>query len=164
MLFLESFKNQQMKVNSILLVLVALSIVACGPKINNDAYVKDVDSYVSNLAADTHLKTNLSQGVLTDDSGFNDVGTFSYQERMSPDGRELFHIKNVEKTDQTITENYYYKDNRVVFITVNTNSEAAKKLYVKKGSTLSRVNLSKSYEKILLNKAKLFKKQFKSAR
>lgn len=152
-----------MKLKYFLLPFIILSIVGCGPKPNNNGFAKSIDVYASKISENKEFKTTLTKGALTDESGFRDIGTFSYQEKFSDDERMLFQITNIEKTDQTLTEHYYFKADKLVLITSTSNSGNAKKLYVKNGKVMSRVNIGKAQEKILINKAKLFKKQFKSA-
>lgn len=152
-----------MKLKYYLLPFIILFIVGCGPKPNNIGFTKSIDAYTTKISENKELKTTLTKGALTDESGFKDIGTFTYQEKFSDDERMLFQIINVEKTDQTLTENYYFKADKLVLITSRSNSGNTKKLYVKNGKVMSRVNIGKAQEKILINKAKLFKKQFKSA-
>jgi len=152
-----------MKLKHLFLPIITLFIIACGPKPTNDGFIKSIDAYTAKIADGTDMKTTLTKGALTDESGFKDIGTFSYQEKFSQDERMLFQIINVEKTDQMLTEHYYFKADKLVLITSTSNSGNAKKLYFKNGKVMSRVNIGKAQEKILINKAKLFKKQFKSA-
>ncbi|TYC13504.1 hypothetical protein ES677_07160 [Bizionia gelidisalsuginis] len=152
-----------MKLKALLLPVMSLFMVACGPKLNSDAFIKSTDAYALKINKNTDLKQTLTRGALTDASGFKDIGTFTYQEKFSQDEHALFQIKNSEKTDQTLTENYYFKADKLVLITSTSPSGNTKKLYIKNGKVISRVNIGKIQEKILINKAKLFKKQFKSA-
>ncbi|MBQ0767800.1 MAG: hypothetical protein KBT58_00800 [Bizionia sp.] len=152
-----------MKLKHLLLPIITLIIVACGPKPTNDGFVKSIDAYTSKIEGATDMKTTLTKGALTDVSGFNDIGTFSYQEKFSQDEHVLFQITNVEKTDQTVTENYYFKADELVLITSKSDSGSTRKLYIKNGRVLARVNIGKAQEELLIDKAKLFRKQFKSA-
>ena len=152
-----------MKLKHLLLPIITLFIIACGPKPTNDGFIKSIDAYTAKIADVTDMKTTLTKGALTDESGSKDIGTFSYQEKFSQDERMLFQIINVEKTDQMLTENYYFKANKLVLITSKTDASNVRKLYLKNGRVVSRVNIGKAQEELLIDKSKLFIKQFKSA-
>lgn len=147
-----------MKIKSIVVIIVASVLYSCGTKkaaVSQEEFIKTVNAYVSKVDSNKTLKTEVTEGALTDDEGFNDIGTFKYTVFFDEKTNEMFKIENVEKTNETISETYYFKDNEFVFVKFNKIIDGEKQLYngtLKDGKTIS-LNFYK-------DKAKRFQKAF----
>lgn len=136
-------------------------IVSCGPKTSKSIAVitKETDTYISKVNANTSLKEETIEGALTDTEGFKDIGSFKYTTFFNEQSKQLYKIKNVEKTDKTITETYYFQDGNLVLIDANLNGKS-NQTYIHKGKVLSENKTETPDEKLLLEKAKRFRKAF----
>lgn len=147
-----------MRFKSLLLVTIILSLNSCGAKksaASQEELIKEINSYVSKVDSDTSLKSEVTEGALTDAEGFNDIGTFKYTVFFNEKSNDVLKIVNVEKTKETISETYYFKDNEFVFVKFNKVIDGEKQLYngtLKDGKTES-LNFYK-------DKAKRFQKAF----
>ncbi len=151
-----------MKHKSILTVLIISIFYSCGPKVGKDsnAILQDTKSYISKIESDQNLKTEVTEGALTDADGFQDIGSFKYTVYFDENTNELFKIKNVEKAARTFTETYYFKDNELVYLQSVSGSDT-KTIYLKKGRVISETNTTSEDQQLLLAKANRFKKTFK---
>lgn len=108
-----------MKLKSIITIFIISLFYSCGAKkvaINKEEALKEVNSYVEKVDANKNLKTEVTEGALTDAEGFTDIGTFKYTVYFDEKSKELFKINNIEKTDDTINETYYFKDGKFVLV------------------------------------------------
>lgn len=151
-----------MKFKSILAILIISSaIYSCGSKkavVNNEDLIKEVNAYVSKVDNNSGLKKEVTEGALTDAEGFKDIGTFKYTVYFDEKSNEVFKIENIERTDQTVSETYYFKNNEFVFVKFNKQIDGKTQLYngsLKDGNTES-LNFYK-------DKAKRFQKSFKKS-
>lgn len=137
-----------MKIKSIITILLISMLYSCGTKksavnkqeITKDDLVKTVNAYVSKVDSNTNLKKEVIEGALTDAEGYKDIGTFKYTVFYDENTKELFKIENIEKTDETIHETYYFKNNDFVFVKFNKLIDGEKQLYnrpIKDGKTES---------------------------
>lgn len=116
-----------MKLKSILVAIIALSVFnSCGSK--KEAATLEDAVRVTNAYAlkvdQMDLKTEVTEGALTDAEGFKDIGTFKYTVYYDEKTKELFKINNIEKTSETINETYYFKDGKYAFVKfADTNLE-----------------------------------------
>lgn len=151
-----------MRAREISLCVFFMVIYACGPKISKspDSIIKDTKDYVAKTDANQSLKESFVEGVLTDVSGNKDKGSFQYYTYFDKKTKELHHIKNIEITQKTIEENFYFKDGKLVLITTKTDNEKEKDMYIINGKVLNGSTIDSEYVKVLLNKAKLFQKEF----
>lgn len=152
-----------MKVKSILGIALIVTIYACGPKVtkSTETLVKETQSYMSKVDAKNNLTEETTQGALTDSKGYKDIGTFKYTTFYSKKTSELFKIKNVETTTNTITETYYFEANALVAIK-SESSNGTKIVLLNNGKVISEKNLTPQEKKDLLKKAKRFKKAFEN--
>jgi hypothetical protein len=150
-----------MKIKSIALALIITIMYSCGSKkaaVNNDELIKEINSYVSNVDSNYNLKKEVIEGALTDAKGFNDIGTFKNTVFFDDKTKEVYKIENIEKTKETLTEIYYFKNNKFVFVKFNNQIDGTSKLYIealKNGKTES-LNFYK-------DKAKRFQKSFEQS-
>ncbi|TXE08637.1 hypothetical protein ES711_09060 [Gelidibacter salicanalis] len=152
-----------MKTNTLLIIFGILMFSACGTKPNKSAakLTQEIDTYVSEINANSNLKQEITEGALTDMEGFKDIGTFKYTVYFDAPSNTLHKIKNVETTAQVVTEIYYFKDGDVVLMDVNSGG-ATTKFYVHKNKVISGVTSDAPNQKLLLEKANRFQKAFLS--
>lgn len=141
--------------------LVILVLISCGPKPGTSvAEIKrDVDAYVSKVDNNHNLKKETIDGALTDTDGFKDIGTFNYTVYFEDGTNELYKIKNVETTDTTISETYYFRAGKLVYIATNLGG-GTHKMYVHKNKFISENPTDGRVQKLLLDKAKRFQNSF----
>lgn len=153
--------SKQMK-NYLGFILLLLTIFSCGTKTNlsTDATVAATEKTTSKIDANKNLKETLSEGTLTDKEGFNDIGTFKYYVFFDENSHELSKIKNVEIINKTISETYYFSDNKLISITSETANTFVKQIYIQKKRVVSIEHINAEDEKLLLDKAKHFQKAF----
>ena len=148
-----------MKFKSILVAIITISIFySCGSKksaVITDEAIKAINAYVSQVDNKT-LKTEVTEGALTDAEGFKDIGTFKYTVYFDEKTKELFKINNIEKTTETVNETYYFKDGKYVFVKFqNANNGDTQTPH---GSLKDGKNKSLNFYK---DKAERFQKAFK---
>ena len=153
-----------MKFKSILIaIIIVSSLYSCGSKksvVNKEQLIKEVNSYVLKIDSNKNLKSEITEGALTDIDGFNDIGTFKYTVFFDENIKEVFKIKNIENTDKTITETYYFQDNELVYLKSASGTDI-KNIYLKKGRVISETNTTSDDLQLLLAKAERFRKAFK---
>ena len=148
---------------SILSILLLTIVCSCGPKTvtSTDKLVKETETYTSKVDDNKNLKETTTEGALTDMDGFKDIGTFKYDVLFDESSNELYRIKNIEKTDKTVTETYYFDKGDLVYV-ISFSDNTTKKIYLNnKGKVIHSTNISPEEQKLLLDKAKRFKKAFK---
>ncbi len=121
-----------MKLKSIITIIIISILYSCGTKksaVSKEELIKQVNAYVSTVDNNQNLKKEVTEGALTDAEGFKDIGTFRYTVFYDEATKELFKIENVEKTDKTIQETYYFKNNDFVFVKFNKIIDGEKQLY-----------------------------------
>ncbi len=144
------------------LILFALSLfVSCGPKPSKSTGVisKEINAYTSEVDAMSNLKEEIIEGALADAEGFKDIGKFKYTVYFDAQTKTLFKIKNVEMTNKSISETYYFKDGNLVLIDTHLE-ETTNKMYVHKNKVLTETEMDATTQKTLLEKAKRFQKAF----
>ncbi|MEZ4801782.1 MAG: hypothetical protein R2797_03345 [Gelidibacter sp.] len=147
-----------MKIKYLIVFSIIVAFYSCGSKksaVSKEELIKATNDYVSKVDKMT-LKTEVTEGALTDEEGFKDIGTFKYTVYFDENTHELFKINNVEKTSETIDETYYFKDGKFVFVKFNKAIDGSTKLYngsLKDGKTEGL--------KFYQNKAERFQKEFK---
>jgi hypothetical protein len=72
----------------------------------------------------------------------------------------LYRIKNTEITNNTVTENFYFNNNKLVFITTKTENASPIEMYILNGKVVNNKTGHSQYAEVLLNKARLFQKEF----
>lgn len=70
-----------MKTNTLLIIFGILLFSACGTKPRQSAakLTQEINTYVSEINANSNLKQDVIEGALTDMEGFKDIGTFKYR-------------------------------------------------------------------------------------
>ncbi len=146
-------------------IFLMLTVFSCATKtaINTDTMIAETEKKVAEIDSNNQLKETLTEGALTDKKGFKDVGTFKYTVLFDEASNALFRIKNVEITDKTITETYYFSHNELIFIHSETSGVPDKKIVVQNKKVISRQHVTPEEEKLLLAKAHRFQKTFKKA-
>lgn len=160
-----------MKLKSIFTILMVTTLYSCGPKFNsNSSNVKSmqdareematIKNHIKAIDSNNNLKEEITEGALTDQEGLNDIGSFKYTVYFDEESRELIRIKNVEITNESITENFYFKDDDLFCITVSRGeNKYPQKLYLPNtGATVETVRELARLSK----KAQLFKRNFKN--
>ncbi|WP_040280540.1 hypothetical protein [Psychroserpens damuponensis] len=149
--------------NTIAILVLTLIFVSCGTKTkkSTDTIINTTKIYVSKIDNNKTLKEEFTEGALTDEKGFEDIGTFKYSVLFDKDSKELFRIKNVEISKNTVTEYYYFQNHKLVYIVSSTPNQNDKKIYTNGDKkVVSSSNASDDEVKLLLQKAKRFKKSF----
>ena len=143
-------------------VLILIIVFAsCGPKPSKSiaSITKETNAYISNIDANSNLKEEMVDGALTDTEGFKDIGKFKYTVYFDGQTKELFKIENVEMTNKTLSETYYFNNGNLVLIKTNLEG-TSNKMYVQKNKIVSETKMDASRQKLLLEKANRFKKIF----
>ncbi len=148
-------------------LLLVLLLVACGTQQLSPTHpnITAIDSYVASVNANKSLDENVIEGTLTDPSGFNDVGGYEYYPLF--DDTTLYRIRYYENTHINITEIYYYKNNKLVFIDAtwyNTQRETTqtKKVYLINNKVVYELGEVGITTKQLIIKGKGFIDEFKN--
>ncbi|MFB9055413.1 hypothetical protein ACFFU9_01545 [Mariniflexile ostreae] len=144
----------------IMIFILLVTFCSCATKIPLAEKVRAANDYVAGIDANNDLETTRVNGVLTDVSGVTDTGQYVLEYYYNTHNN-LFRIKNIETTDKVVVENFYFKNKQLIFITSETASASLKKLYISKGKIINESEVDAAYGKILLNKAKMFQKDFK---
>lgn len=149
-----------MKTYYLYLVLVVI-LGSCGTKVpeSPQTLIKESELYSKNIDADKNLESEMIEGALTDAEGFKDIGTFRYTVFFDKETKDLMKIVNIESTDKTITESYYFENNKLNYFYASGNPNP-QKLYLKKGKVVSSENISSSEQKLFLAKAKRFQREY----
>lgn len=143
------------------LVLVIVS-VSCGTKVSKspESLIKEVELHSAKIDDDKSLKSEVTEGALTDSEGFKDIGKFKSTVFFNKDTKELLKITNVETTDKTITETYYFKNKKLNYFDFHSGNSKPKKIYLYNSKVVSTENLSPEEQKLFIAKAKRFQKAF----
>lgn len=151
-----------MKTKTVQIVLAMVLFVSCGPKPSHSiaTITKENDTYISKINADSNLKKEITEGALTDKEGFKDIGKFKYTVYFDERTKELYKIENVEMTDRSISETYYFKNGDLVLIASNLQG-TSHKMYVQSNKVVSADKMDRKTQQLLLEKAKRFQKNFK---
>lgn len=151
-----------MKSKILQVLFIALILVSCGPKPSDSITVvsKETNAYTVEVDGNSHLKEETIEGALTDADGFKDIGKFKYSVYYDAATNLLYKIKNVEITDATISETYYFNNNDLVMIETELGGKSTK-MYVQKNKIISEHKTDVATQKLLLEKAKRFHKNFK---
>ncbi|MGS2725514.1 hypothetical protein ACU8DI_02815 [Psychroserpens sp. BH13MA-6] len=151
-----------MKKNSVIIIGLVLLLLSCGNKVASDAdVIKTIDSYRSKVDNDQSLTKETTEGALTDEEGYEDIGRFEYSVFFNQNPRALYKITNKEITDQTISESYYFQDHNLVFIEKTNSGSAPQKMYTKGDkNVLSSSEINDDDIEVLLKKARRFKNAF----
>ena len=150
-----------MKTKVFQILLVLAFFFSCGPKPSKSIAVitKETNTYISLVDANSNLVEEMIEGALADAEGFEDIGKFKYTVYFDGQTNELFKIKNVEITDKNISETYYFKSGDLVLIDTNLGG-TSNKIYVQKNKIISETKTDAPTQKLLLEKAKRFQKEF----
>ena len=151
-----------MKKRFILMVAVVSFLYNCGPKpsANSDNIIKEREAYVSEVNK-SQLETKVVEGALTDISGSKDIGRFKLTYYYDKATNTLVRVENIENTSKAVTENFYFENKDLLYISTKTDDAGTKKLYVYKGDVVNSTDLDTDYKKILLDKSQIFKRDFR---
>lgn len=146
----------------LLFLVLGIVLVSCGTKVskNPEILIKEVELHSAAIDADKALETDITEGALTDGEGFEDIGKFKSTVFFNKETNELLKITNVETTDKTITENYYFKNNKLSYFDSHLGNSKPKKIYLYNSKVVSTENLSTEEQKLFIAKAKRFQKAF----
>lgn len=144
-------------------LIITLTLFSCGTKNvkSDDSVIKTTDTYISKIDTNKNLKEETTEGALTDEKGFEDIGRFKYSVLFDQDSKELFRIKNIEISNRTITEYYYFQNHNLMYVVSSTPNQKDKKIYTNGDKkVVSSFNASDDEVKLLLSKAKRFKTSY----
>ncbi|WP_100611146.1 hypothetical protein [Confluentibacter lentus] len=146
-----------------LYLVLVIVLVSCGTKVskNPEILVKEVELHSAKIDSDKALEIETTEGALTDTDGFEDIGKFKFTVFFNKETNELLKITNVETTDKTITETYYFKNNKLSYFGSHLGNSKPKKIYLYNSKVVSIENLSPEEQKLFIAKAKRFQKAFK---
>lgn len=150
-----------MKFKAVQILFAIVLFSSCGPKPSKSIadITKEIDTYISSVDANSDLKEETIEGALTDLEGFKDIGKFKYTVYFDAKSDQLYKIKNVEMTDKTISETYYFKNGDLTFINTNLGG-ASNRMYVQNNKVISETKTDAETQKLLLEKAKRFQKNY----
>ncbi|PKQ45848.1 hypothetical protein [Confluentibacter flavum] len=146
----------------LLYLVFVIVLVSCGTKVskNPESLIKEVELYSAKIDSDKALETDIIEGALTDTEGFEDIGKFKYTVFFNKETNELLKIKNLETTNKTITENYYFKNNKLSYFDSHSENSKPKKIFIYNGKVVSTESVSAEEQKLFIAKAKRFQKAF----
>lgn len=154
-----------MKIKSIITIITISLLYSCGSKkgaISQEGMIKEINSYAQTVDNNGNLKKEITEGALTDTEGFNDIGTFKYTVHFDTKTNQLYKIENIETTDRTVSEYYYFKDENLISI-LAVSGHTTKKIFLKKGRVISEENTTSEDQQLLIEKANRFQKAFKKS-
>jgi hypothetical protein len=146
--------------NKILILMVFSFVYSCNTAKYNLTKKNETDAYVLKINNNKTLEESYVEGVLTDESGNLDLGLFKCNTFFDNKTNVLYRIKNTEITNNTVTENFYFNNNKLVFITTKTENASPIEMYILNGKVVNNKTEHSQYEEVLLNKARLFQKEF----
>ncbi|WP_047549826.1 hypothetical protein [Psychroserpens sp. Hel_I_66] len=144
-------------------LIVTLIFVSCGSKkVKSDtSVINTTETYISKIENNKNLKEEITEGALTDEKGFEDIGRFKYAVLFDKDTKELFRIKNIETAEVTVTEHYYFHNHNLVFVKSSTPNQKEKKIYTNGDKkVVSSAHANDEDIKLLLEKARRFKNSY----
>ncbi|WP_100613508.1 hypothetical protein [Confluentibacter citreus] len=146
----------------LLYLVLGIVLVSCGTKVskNPESLIKEVELHSAKIDSDKALGTDITEGALTDAEGFKDIGKFKSTVVFNKETSELLKITNVETTDKTITEKYYFKNNKLSYFDSSSGNSNSKKLYLNNGKVVSSQNISPEEQKLFIAKARRFQQEF----
>ncbi|MBJ7882275.1 hypothetical protein [Gelidibacter salicanalis] len=139
---------------------IAFIIVSCG--VNKDTTSKNLESQAIKINANKNLIETRTEGVLTDNEGFKDIGSFKYSVFYDATTKDLSKIINIEIIDKSITESYYFADNKLFLIVSEAVQIPAKKIYVHNKKIISSESVEPEEQQLLLEKGIRFQKEFQN--
>ncbi|MGE5943748.1 MAG: hypothetical protein ACM31G_05345 [Flavobacteriales bacterium] len=147
-------------------LLLVIGLVSCGTKVskNSESLIKEAEQHAVKIDSDKTLETEVTEGALTDAEGFKDIGKFKSTVFFNKDTNDLVKITNVETTDKTITEDYYFDNNKLNYFQSSSENSKPKKIYLHNGRAVSSENLSPEEQKLFIAKGKRFQKAFNETR
>lgn len=151
-----------MKLKSLISILVITVIYSCGSKksaLNQENLIDDIKSYITSVDANGTLTKKTTEGALTDAEGFKDIGTFKYTVYFDAGTEELFKIENVEKTNKNLTETYYFRNQKLVYLK-SVSGTTAKKIVLNDDRVILEENTTPEDQTALIEKANRFSKMF----
>src|SRR5690606_25376629 len=115
---------------------------SCGTKVtkNPESLIKEVEQYSESIDAEKTLESEMIEGALTDAEGFKDIGTFKHTVFFNEETTDLVKIVNVEATDKTITETYYFKNHKLNYFNFSSGNSNTKNMYLNRGKVVSSQN------------------------
>jgi hypothetical protein len=146
-----------------LLYLVLVVVLAsCGTKVSKspESLTKEVALYSEKIDANKALESEITEGALTDSEGVEDIGKFKSTVFFNKETKELLKITNIETTDKTITENYYFKSNKLSYFDSHSGNSKPKKIYLFNSKVVSTENVTSQEQKLFIAKSKRFQKAF----
>ncbi|QDO93405.1 hypothetical protein FNB79_05245 [Formosa sediminum] len=156
-----------MKVKGILIIVICATVWSCGVNKHLDSsnLISDIEAYISKVDSDNSLEESTVEGALTDTEGFEDIGTFKSHRRFNPTTKTLYrieNIENIENTGDTRAERYYFRDNSLVAVRVNSSPTNNKNIYLNEGKIISSSNIDLEEAELLIVKGERFKNEYKS--
>ena len=134
---------------------------SCGPKItpSSDTIIKQSESYAETIN-NQNLEKKINEGALTDVSGFKDIGSFKLTYYYNKTNKELLRIENIETANKVRVENFYFQNGKLTYVSSKTNNEPLKQLLFFNGRILKASTVHDGYQDILLDKARMYNKEF----
>ena len=74
-----------------------------------------IDSYVKSIRISNKFSESRSEGSIIDENNPDRNEGFSYYEYFLPDKKELFRVECFSSTNINLTENYFYKKNKLLY-------------------------------------------------
>ncbi|GAA0738120.1 hypothetical protein [Gaetbulibacter jejuensis] len=145
------------------IVIVFLIFASCSPEINQETtFVKSFEdlkeeiiafkNYEREVKNNKNLKQEIAEVISTDTTRFKH--SVFYNEKTN----ELFRIKNIEITDKTLVENYYFKNGEFYFVLVG-ETEASYPQYLYFTNRWCTLEHAREFAR-LSKKAEIFKRDF----
>jgi len=142
--------------------LIFLCLSSCAGK-TQDINLKIIDSYVDIIKSRNDFNTSITEGSIYEISNNKIVGGFEFYEYFEEDKKELFRLEYISNTEKSIIENYFYKNNRLIYIEYIKDYElnnVPKVIYIKNDLVEYTPIQKKDLEKTLIKKGNDYLKSF----
>jgi len=126
--------------------------------------LNEIDNYVKSIRNSKKFSESISDGYILDENAPDNNGGFSYYEYFLPDRKELFRVEYFASTNVNLTENFYYKRNKLVYaesqVEYSNKVKKYTKIYVQNGKIIYEQKSEFKNAENLIKKGKLYLNEF----
>ena len=103
-------------------------------------FLREITDYIYLINIDKDLNTSITEGEIEYGENLENIGGFEYYEHYYPDTKELIRIDYSANTQDELSENYYFKNSKLVYVYARIQQSNGgveiKKLYIHNGKVL----------------------------
>jgi len=150
------------------IIIIFLITQGCGTKLTSNlkSEITKIDEYVEKIKTTENLTESITEGTVEYGENFKEIGGFEYYEYYSPENGKLHRVEYFMNTDENLIENFYYKNDELIFAesVVNfTNGESKKtKIYLKNEKLIYELNSDYVNSKDLIKSGTKYLTEFKT--